>query len=497
MASTKATELAQLSRKLTYNEGTDVANIDGDGSILTTGDNTDQLQEGSTNLYYLDSRVRSALSAGTGITYNSTTGEIAAVQDISTTSNPTFADVTVDSLILTGGTDANAGTLSWNVDEGTLDVALENGVVLQTGQEQHFYGKASEAISNGDVVMFAGAQGNHLLIAKADEQSVGFAPEFVIGIATQDFANNEFGYVTSFGKVRALDTSAYAEGTVLYLDPTTAGGLTSTKPTPPNHVIEIAAVTRAHAAEGTVLVRLIHMVDTDEVTEGSTNLYYTDARVETKIDSYVTGGTGVDVTSGAVSIGQAVATTDNVTFHDITATGNVQIDGDLTVSGTTVTINATNLAVEDNMIYLNDGSAVTNPDLGFAGNYNDGTYAHAGLFRDASDGVWKFYDGYTPEPDATAFIDTGHASFNLSSIQADTFIGNVTGNVTGTVSDVSNHDTDDISEGSTNLYYTDGRVQAAVTQSYINSLNVDADTVDGKHYDDIISEATALAIALG
>ena len=397
MASTKATELAQLSRKLTYNEGTDVAGIDGDGSFLTTGDNTDQLQEGSTNLYYLDSRVRSALSAGTGITYNSTTGEIAAVQDISTTSNPTFADVTVDSLILTGGTDANAGTLSWNADEGTLDVALENGVVLQTGQEQHFYAKASEAISNGDVVMFAGAQGNHLLIAKADAQAVGFAPEFVIGIATQDFANNEFGYVTSFGKVRALDTSAYAEGTVLYLDPTTAGGLTSTKPTPPDHIIQVAAVTRAHAAQGTILVRPIHMVDTDEVLEGSTNLYYTDARVA----SYLSAN-DYDTATNIIA-----AITD-------------------TAPGTLDT--------------LNELAAALGDDPNFA------------------------------TTTATSLADK---------------ISRTT------------DDTDALSEGSTNLYYTDGRVQAVVTQSYINSLNVDADTVDGKHYDEIISEATALAIALG
>src|SRR6056300_1574516 len=110
MASTKATELAQLSRKLTYNENTDDAIIP-TGTILTTGDSTDDLQEGSTNLYFLDSRARSALSAGTGITYNSTTGEIATVQDISTTSNPTFADVTVDSVIFGATPDAS---LAWD-----------------------------------------------------------------------------------------------------------------------------------------------------------------------------------------------------------------------------------------------------------------------------------------------------------------------------------------------------------------------------------------------
>jgi len=119
-------------------------------------------------------------------------------------------------------------------------------------------------------------------------------------------------------------------------------------------------------------------------------------------------------------------------------TNGVQIDGDLTVSGTTVTINATDLAIEDNMIYLNNGSAVTNPDLGIAGNYNDGTYRHAGFFRDATDGRWKIYKNYTLEPDASAFIDTSHASFALADMQAENFYGALTGNVTGNVTgDVS------------------------------------------------------------
>ena len=107
-------------------------------------------------------------------------------------------------------------------------------------------------------------------------------------------------------------------------------------------------------------------------------------------------------------------------------TGNLQIDGNLTVNGTQNIIDTTNLAVEDNMIYLNEGSTVTNPDLGFAGNYNDGTYHHAGLFRDATDGKWKFYHQYIPEPDIS--IDITHASFALADVQANSFIGSLTGN---------------------------------------------------------------------
>ena len=59
--------------------------------------------------------------------------------------------------------------------------------------------------------------------------------------------------------------------------------------------------------------------DTGDLTEGS-NLYYTDARV----DAHLSGGTGVTYSSGAISIGQAVGTGDAVTFNGVTSdlTGN-------------------------------------------------------------------------------------------------------------------------------------------------------------------------------
>jgi hypothetical protein len=80
----------------------------------------------------------------------------------------------------------------------------------------------------------------------------------------------------------------------------------------------------------------------------------------------------------------------------------------------------------------------------------------------------------------------------------------VIGNVTGTVSSLSNHDTGDLSEGS-NLYYTDARansaIDARVTQAFVNNLNVDAETLDGDTKATLLataeSNALALSIALG
>jgi hypothetical protein len=56
---------------------------------------------------------------------------------------------------------------------------------------------------------------------------------------------------------------------------------------------------------------------TTDVAEGS-NLYFTTGR----IDSHLSGGTGVTYNAGAISVGQAVATSSDVTFNTVTLGGN-------------------------------------------------------------------------------------------------------------------------------------------------------------------------------
>ena len=175
----------------------------------------------------------------------------------------------------------------------------------------------------------------------------------------------------------------------------------------------------------------------------------------------IVGGTGVTVTDGdaqsgapTISIGQPVAVTDSVTFRNISVTANLTVYGDLTTWG------ANNLRVSDNMIYINQGAnSAANPDTGIVWGFNDGTYQHGGVFRDASDNTIKFFQGYQPEPDANIFINTDHASFRLANIQANRILGNVI----GTVSSLDNHTTDSLKEGTGNLYFTNARVVQTVT----------------------------------
>ena len=118
----------------------------------------------------------------------------------------------------------------------------------------------------------------------------------------------------------------------------------------------------------------------------------------------------------SLQTGQVAMTGDLDVAGTASFDSNLTIYGDLIVFGTESIVNSENLSIADNMIYLNSGSTITNPDLGWAGNYNDGGYAHAGIFRDASDGIFKFYDSYTPEIEGS--IDTSHVSFTLAPIQA-------------------------------------------------------------------------------
>ena len=78
-----------------------------------------------------------------------------------------------------------------------------------------------------------------------------------------------------------------------------------------------------------------------------------------EVRAHLSAGTGVTYSGGAISIGQAVATSSNVTFADVAATGNVTITGNLDVNGTTTTLDTTNSTITDRLIELRNGTPGT------------------------------------------------------------------------------------------------------------------------------------------
>ena len=125
--------------------------------------------------------------------------------------------------------------------------------------------------------------------------------------------------------------------------------------------------------------------------------------------------------------------------------GNVTISGDLTISGDTVTVNTSSLNVEDPMIYMGGGNSANLVDLGIVSSFDDGTYQHSGLVRDASAGTWKLFKGVTDEPTTTV-------NFSQGSLD-DLAVGGLTASSL-TVGSVSN----------TEIGYLDGVTSAIQTQ---------------------------------
>jgi hypothetical protein len=162
-------------------------------------------------------------------------------------------------------------------------------------------------------------------------------------------------------------------------------------------------------------------------TAFSDNLIYLNQGIEATITNVVGNGSVVVFTANNnyqvgwdVTVANVNPSSYNGLYNNITA-----------ANSTSFSVANTNTAS-----YVSGGTARgktnSNPDLGLVAAYNNGTYAHAGFFRDYATGVWKVFDGYLPEPDESVFIDQSNNSFNIAPFQANIlYVGNTT--VFGTV----------------------------------------------------------------
>ena len=143
-----------------------------------------------------------------------------------------------------------------------------------------------------------------------------------------------------------------------------------------------------------------------------------------EVRAHFSGSSGVTYNSGtgAITIGQAVGTTDSVTFAGLYASGNVVVGGNFTVNGTTTTVNSTNTTVTDPLIMLNTGASSNANDLGFIFERGS-TGNNAAIIWDESED--KFKVGTT--------TDSAGQTGNLT-VSTGTIIANIEGNVTGNVS---------------------------------------------------------------
>lgn len=177
--------------------------------------------------------------------------------------NPTIANPNIDVVDFdtSYATALTAGQLGWD-GNNTLALGMAGGNVIQhIGEDSFFYIKASATITKGQLIMFTGAVGASGVLTGAPSTGVT-NPQYIMGIAAEDIANNAFGLVQWFGEITGLNTNGFNEGDVLYYDSAVTGGLTNVYPTS-GIIATVAAVAKKAGGGGVLYVRVS---TTDRIT---------------------------------------------------------------------------------------------------------------------------------------------------------------------------------------------------------------------------------------
>ena len=243
--------------------------------------------------------------------------------------------------------------------------------------------------------------------------------------------------------------------------------------------------------------------DTDVLAEGLTNKYFTDARARSAMSVVDAGGDGsmsynsttgavtytgpsasetrahfsgttnqVTLNNGVLSLPQSISSTNDVQFNKVTAnvTGNLTGNVSGNVTGTVSSIanhDTTDLSEGDNK-YFTDARARSamsatkiSGDGSIAYNSASGVISYTGASADETRAHFSAGTGVS--------VTDGQFSIDQSvATNADVIFNQVTAKVVGTVSSISNHDTDVLAEGLTNKYFSNTLARSAVSVSNVS-----------------------------
>lgn len=201
-------------------------------------------------------------------------------------SNKIETDLNVIGFDLSADVSVGIGQIAWNATEGTYDMGLENGSVLQAGQEniRKVTNNSGALISNGTLVMYNGTNGASGRI-NVKPFTAGFNEAIKLyGVATQSIIDDSDGIITIAGKVRGIDTTGASVGEVwvdndiLYAKPNDNGMMTKIEPLDNELKIVVASVIKAHNVNGTLEIRFMPFNE---------NMYYTKVQNDILLNSKV------------------------------------------------------------------------------------------------------------------------------------------------------------------------------------------------------------------
>jgi len=439
----------------------------------------------------------STITAGTGVSSTAaTTGEgtthtLSIGQAVGTSASVTFAHVSAPVTgNVTGNVTGSSGSTTGNAATAT---ALQNARTISLSGDVSgsvsFNGSADASITatiqpnsvalgtdtTGDYMSGVSVQNGLTVSHTPGEGSsaiIGVDNALITNFLLEGAAGNSYGLIGTSAYLDVKNTNGYNKEIELdiaavktqlntdgYLTESSTSTLTNKTLTSPVITGVSPVITLAGDLSGSAtFTNLGNATLTATIAENSVALG-TDTTGNYVND--LTAGTGVTVThtpgegsSPTVAIGQAVGTSSSVLFAQVETTGSLIVGQNIYVSGSVVTENQVSLQIDDPFIYLASSGSVANTDFGIAGNYNDGTYHHSGVFRDATDGKWKFFDSYVPEP--VHPIDTAHASYSPAPVVADFFesvVANGTAPLTVSSSTVVTNLNADKLDGQDGSYY--------------------------------------------
>lgn len=131
------------------------------------------------------------------------------------------------------------------------------------------YNNSGSTITKGSVVYINGRHSSNLptiALAQANTEANSYA---TFALVETDITNGSSGIVIQAGNIGNLNlpTSSYTDGQVVFLSPTVAGGITTTKPLAPYHIVKIGTITRAHPTFGTIELKIENGWQMDELSD--------------------------------------------------------------------------------------------------------------------------------------------------------------------------------------------------------------------------------------